>query len=131
MPQEYNRDLIPRAQEMRSGMTPQEQHLWFGFLRSYPVRFRRQSVIYHYIADFYCSKARLVIEVDGGQHLNPDAVEYDRIRTETFEQLDLLVLRFTNDEVEQQFDLVKKRIDQTTKERLSLSSGCPPWGAGV
>ena len=58
MPQEYNRNLIARAQEMRSSMTPQEEHLWFGFLRNYPVRFRRQAVIYHYIADFHCSKAR-------------------------------------------------------------------------
>jgi len=73
MPHEYNRDLIPRAQEMRGSMTPQEQHLWFGFLRSYPVRFKRQAVIYHYIADFYCDKAKLVIEVDGAQHAKPDA----------------------------------------------------------
>jgi len=108
MPLEYNRDLIPRAQDMRGSMTPQEQHLWFGFLRGYPVRFRRQAVIYHYIADFYCSKAKLIIEVDGGQHLKPGVVEYDRIRTETLEQLDLLVLRFTNEEVEQHFDSVRK-----------------------
>jgi len=118
MPQEYNRDLIPRAQEMRNDMTPQEQHLWFGFLRNYPVRFRRQSVIHHYIADFYCSKARLVIEVDGSQHLKPDVKEYDEIRTKTLEQLDLLVLRFTNDEVEKQFDLVREKIDQTVKQRF-------------
>ena len=44
MPHEYNHDLILRAQEMRSSMTPQEEHLWFGFLRNYPVRFRRQAV---------------------------------------------------------------------------------------
>ena len=118
MPLEYNKDLIPRAKEMRGDRTSQEQHLWFGFLRSYPVRFRRQSVIYQYIADFYCSKARLVIEVDGSQHLKPEAVEYDRIRTKTLEQAGLLVLRFTNDEVGHHFDLVRKKIDQAVKERL-------------
>ena len=99
-------------------MTPQEQRLWFGFLRQYPIRFRRQSVIYNYIADFYCDKAKLVIEVDGAQHLRPDAVEYDQIRTETLEQLDLLVLRFFNDEVEHHFDSVRKKIDQAVRERL-------------
>ena len=62
---EYNGDLIPRAQEMRKNMTPQEQHLWYGFLCQYPVRFQRQKTIYHYIADFYCEKARLIVELDG------------------------------------------------------------------
>jgi len=118
MPNEYNRNLIPRAKEMREAMTPQERRLWFGFLRGYPARFKRQAVIYHYIADFYCHAARLVIEVDGIQHQLADALEYDRIRTETLEQLELLVLRFTNDEIEHNFDFVRKKIDQTVKERL-------------
>ena len=118
MPYEYNRNLIPRAKEMRENMTPQEQHLWFGFLRGYPVHFKRQTVIYHYIADFYCHAAKLVIEVDGKQHQQADTVEYDRIRTETLEQLDLLVLRFSNDEIEHDFDFVRKKIDQTIRQRL-------------
>ena len=103
---------------MRANMTPQEQHLWFGFLRSYPVRFRRQSVIYHYIADFYCDKAKLVIEVDGTQHLKPDAIEYDHIRTLTFNQIAITVMRFTNDDIDRRFDLARKMIDQAVKERL-------------
>ena len=118
MPNEYNRNLIPRAKEMRSSMTPQEQHLWFGFLRNYPVHFRRPSVIYHYIADFYCDKAKLVIEVDGAQHLKPDALEYDRIRTLTLNQIEITVMRFTNDDVDHRFALVKDMIDQAVKERL-------------
>ena len=118
MPHEYNRDLIPRAKKMRENMTPQEQHLWFGFLRGYPARFKRQAVIYHYIADFYCHEAKLVIEIDGRQHQHADALEYDHIRTETLKQLGLLVLRFTNDEIDHNFDFVRKRIDQTAKERL-------------
>ena len=118
MPNEYNRNLIPRAKEMRENMTPQEQHLWFGFLRGHSVRFKRQAVIYHYIADFYCHAAKLVIELDGKQHQQADALEYDRIRTETLEQLDLLVLRFTNDEIDHHFALVRQRIDQVIQERL-------------
>ena len=118
MPHEYNRNLIPRAREMRDNMTPQEQHLWFGFLRGYPLHFRRQAVIYHYIADFYCHAAKLVIEIDGRQHQKADAKEYDQIRTETLEQLGLTVLRFTNDEVDRCFDHVRKSIDQAVKQRL-------------
>ena len=118
MPNEYNRNLIPRAKEMRSDMTPQEQHLWFGVLRNYPVRFRRQSVIYHYIADFYCDKAKLVIEVDGAQHLEADAMEYDRIRTLTLNQIEIAVMRFTNDDIDHRFESVRKTIDQAVRERL-------------
>ena len=118
MPLEHNRDLIPRAREMRGNMTPQEQRLWFGFLRGYPVRFKRQAVIYHYIVDFYCHAAKLVIEVDGQQHQHAHAVEYDRIRTETLKQLGLSVLRFTNAEVDDHFDSVKETIGQAVKQRL-------------
>jgi len=118
MPNEYNRNLIPRAKEMRENMTPQEQHLWFGFLRGYPIRFKRQAVIYHYVVDFYCHTAKLVLEIDGKQHQQADALEYDRIRTETLEQLNLLVLRFTNAEIDHHFDSVRKSIDQAVKQRL-------------
>ena len=75
-------------------------------------------MIYHYIADFYCHAAKLVIEVDGKQHQRADAAEYDRIRTETLEQIELLVLRFTNEEIEHNFDFVRKKIDQIMKQRL-------------
>ena len=119
MPNEYNRNLIPRAKEMRENMTSQEQHLWFGFLRNSPVRFRRQSVIYHYIADFYCDKAKLVIEVDGAQHSSrPDAMEYDHIRTLTLNQIDITVMRFTNDDIDHRFAYVRKTIDRAVQERL-------------
>jgi len=125
VPQEYNGDLIPRAKQMRRNMTPREQHLWYGFLSGYPVRFRRQAVIYHYIADFYCDKAKLVIEVDGMQHMKPDAMEYDKIRTQTFNQIDITVMRFTNDDVDHRFDYVRKTIDQYIKAKLAASSESP------
>ena len=118
MPHEYNRNLIPRAKEMRENMTPQEQHLWFGFLRGHPIRFKRQAVIYHYVADFYSHTARLIIEVDGKQHQQADAKEYDNLRTETLEQLDLQVLRFTNDEIDHHFSEVRQKINQAIQERI-------------
>ena len=65
---EYNRENIPLAKALRKNMTPWERKLWYQFLRSYPVRFQRQKAIGNYIADFYCAKAGLVIELDGSQH---------------------------------------------------------------
>ena len=75
MSKDYENELIPRAKELRKDMTREERHLWYDFLRDYPVRFTRQKVIGHYIADFYCSKAKLVIEIDGTSHFNDEAIE--------------------------------------------------------
>ena len=61
----YQGKLIPRAKELRKGATKQENHLWYDFLRGYPMRFQRQKTIDGFIADFYCHVARLVVEVDG------------------------------------------------------------------
>ena len=61
-------ELTPRARDLRRNMTAEERHLWYDFLRGYPVRFLRQKIIDGYIADFYCAKAQLVIELDGRQH---------------------------------------------------------------
>ena len=54
-------------------MTKEEKHLWNDFLRTYPIRFMRQKIIGRYIADFYCAKANLVIELDGSQHYEKKA----------------------------------------------------------
>jgi len=109
-------------------MTSQEQHLWYGFLSRYPVRFRRQAVIYHYIADFYCDRARLVIEVDGTQHLKPDTMEYDQIRTLTLNQIDIAVIRFTNQDIDRRFAYVRQAIDQYITDKLAASSESPCRG---
>jgi len=58
---EYNKNLIPLAKSLRKNATPQENHLWYDFLRSYTPRFQRQKTIGQFIADFYCEKAKLVI----------------------------------------------------------------------
>lgn len=65
---QYNKNLIPRAKELRKDMTKQERHLWYDFLRFYPVKIYKQKVIDNFIVDFYCHKAKLVIELDGSQH---------------------------------------------------------------
>ncbi len=58
-------------------MTKEEIHLWYDFLRSYPIKFTRQKVLDKYIADFYCAKANLVIELDGSQHYEDEALIND------------------------------------------------------
>lgn len=61
----FNRKLTGRARELRHNMTRQEKHLWYDFLSNYPVKIYRQRSIDYFIADFYCSRAHLVIEIDG------------------------------------------------------------------
>ena len=63
-----NRTMKERASSMRRHMTKEEFHLWYHFLRMYPVKFRRQRVMGAFICDFYCHRARLIVELDGAQH---------------------------------------------------------------
>ncbi len=74
MDRKHNNKIVPFAKELRKNMTKEERHLWYDFLRSYPVKFTRQKVLGKYIADFYCAKANLVIELDGSQHYEADSL---------------------------------------------------------
>ncbi|MBQ4401456.1 MAG: DUF559 domain-containing protein [Synergistaceae bacterium] len=69
----YTPQLIERARGLRKNMTPQERRLWYSFLRNHPTKFYRQRPIGGYIADFYCRKLMLVIEIDGSQHDDEEA----------------------------------------------------------
>lgn len=113
----YDRRLTPRAQELRHDMTPQERKLWFEFLRSYPVKFYKQRVIEYYIADFYCARAKLVIELDGSQHYTEQGKCYDAERTAVLEGHGLMVLRFSNHEVSSNFEGVCAVIENAVRER--------------
>ena len=99
-------------------MTKEERHLWYDFLQSYPVRFLRQKVIDNYIVDFYCHKARTVIELDGSQHYESDALLKDRIRTEKLEDRNLTVIRIQNIDVNRNFRGVCEYIDLYIKNAL-------------
>lgn len=114
----YNSKNKPYAQKLRREATPQENHLWYDFLRDYPVQFRRQKQFDNYIVDFYCAKAKLVIEIDGSQHFEPEAMEYDAARTECLNELGLQVIRFTNDDINRNFIGVCQMIDEIIKEKL-------------
>ncbi len=105
-----NHKLLDRAKELRRELTPQERHLWYDFLRHYPVKVYKQRIIDSFIADFYCASARLVIEVDGSQHFTPEGLLRDAARTEIIERYNLLVVRYTNHEIDTQFEAVCNQI---------------------
>lgn len=124
----YNSMMKERAQQLRREMTIQEKRLWYGHLKDHAVQFRRQKQFGRYVADFYCSSAKLVIELDGGQHGTPDAVIHDRNRTAYLESLGLCVLRFTNREVDEQFEAVCTQIDRYVETHTNSAF---PFGEGV
>ena len=114
----YNKHLIPLAKSLRKNATPQENHLWYDFLRSYTPRFQRQKTIGQFIADFYCEKARLVIELDGSQHFTPEGITHDEARTAAIETVGVEVLRFPNRDIDSEFRAVYTQIDTVVHERL-------------
>ncbi len=105
-----NSKLTANAQALRRNMTKEERHLWYDFLKSLPVTFHRQKVIGPYIADFYCAKAKLVIELDGSQHYDAGGLIADRTRDEYMHSLGLTVLRYSNLDVANNFDGVCEDI---------------------
>jgi very-short-patch-repair endonuclease len=109
----YNKKLIPRAQAMRREMTKEESKLWFNFLRFYEVKFRRQKVIDNFIADFYCAKYKLVVEIDGKHHLAHNRAEYDNLRSEYMKSMGIKIIRVSNDEINNNFNIVCTKIDKT------------------
>ena len=123
MERKYNSDLVPLAKELRKNMTPEERHLWYDFLKTYPVRFTRQKIVENYIADFYCASAKLVIELDGSQHYEESGLAKDRLRTEHIGKFGITVLRIPNNEVHTNFRGVCEYIDETVKQRLPLIEG--------
>ena len=117
----YNKNNIPLAKELRKNMTPHERKLWFDFLRSYKVRFQRQKTIGNYIADFYCAKAGLIIELDGSGHYFPIQIEKDTKRTFNLEQMNLRVLRICNLDIDNNFKGVCEYIDMIVNISLPQS----------
>ena len=118
LPQEQLQQQRKRGQDLRKNMTKEERHLWYDFLKTYPVQFRRQYSIGLYYADFYCYQAKLVVELDGSQHYMEQGQEYDRRRTAFLESQGLMVLRFSNLDVLKRFVGVCEQIDLTVKARM-------------
>ena len=115
---DYNKNNISLAKKLRKNPTPQENHLWYDYLSKYEIRFQRQKAIDNYIADFYCHKAKIVIEIDGKQHYRNDD---DIFRTEVLKGYGIKVIRFTNKQIDTRFKEVCLYIDSVVKESMNNS----------
>ena len=99
-------------------MTRQEKHLWYDYLRHYPIKIYKQRIIDNFIVDFYCHQARLAIEIDGSQHYKPDGIIYDNARTEVLNRYGIYVIRFSNRDVDEKFEGVCGMIDEMIRMRM-------------
>lgn len=118
MQRKHNKNIVPLARALRKEMTPEERHLWYDFLRDYPVKFQRQKVLGNYIADFYCAKAKLVIELDGSGHYTSEGKMHDEKRTEFLSGYDLKVVRIINSDITRNFIGVCRYIDMLVNKAL-------------
>ena len=117
---ERNAALKQNAQMLRRNQTKEERLLWNAFLKAYPMRFRRQYIIGNYIVDFYCHAAKMAVELDGSQHYAPCNAQQEHLRTAYLESQGILVLRFSNLDVNRRFRGVCAEIDRTAKSRSTL-----------
>ena len=114
-----NDRILNTARMLRRNLTDQERHLWYDFLQKYPVKIYKQKIIDNYIVDFYCLRAKLVIELDGSQHYTARGKECDEKRTAALEKHGLSVLRFSNKDIDERFEQVCYIIDQRIKEAVN------------
>ena len=119
MDRKHNTSLVPNARTLRKNMTKEERHLWYDFLRRYPIKFLRQKILGKYIVDFYSAEAKLIIELDGSQHYENEGLIKDAERTLYLEQYGIKVLRIPNNAVSQNFRGVCEYIDNEVKQSLS------------
>ena len=117
-----NKKLLESSRILRKDMTRHEKHLWYDFLRSYPMHIYKQRIIENYIVDFYCPAAKLIIELDGSQHYTKSGMEYDEVRTEILEIYNLKVLRIPNIDVDTNFYGICQMIDEEIKNRINSLS---------
>jgi len=120
----YNKKLVSNARTLRKNMTPEEKHLWYDFLKRLPVNVRRQHNIENYIVDFYIAEKKIVIEVDGRQHLLPEHKKADEQREAILATWGISVLRYSNDSIRNAFNAVAEDI----LRNLELDFSClkPP-----
>ena len=102
----YNKKFVSFAKKLRREMTPEEKHLWYDFLKRLPVTVNRQKNIGNYIVDFFIAYKRIVIEIDGAQHKMLEEEKADRQRDQELQMLGITVLRYTNKDVNNNFNEV-------------------------
>lgn len=113
-----NFKLLDQARELRKNMTQQEKKLWYDFLRIYPVKIYKQRIIDSFIADFYCASAKLVIEIDGAQHFTSQGKEYDKQREMIMNQYGIETIRFSNSDIDHQFQSVCAKIHERIQDKI-------------
>ena len=116
----YNKKLVSNARTLRKNMTPEEKHLWYDFLKRLPFNVRRQHNIENYIVDFYIAEKKIVIEIDGRQHLLPEHKEADKQRDAVMSSWGITVLRYSNDSMRNNFNAVAEDI----LRKLELDFSC-------
>ena len=118
----YQNENVRNARSLRNNMTPQERKLWYLYLCAYRPRIYRQRPIGEYILDFYCAKAKLAIELDGGQHYDEaDHEKYDAKRTEYLNDQNIKVIRIPNNQIDNNFTGVCEYVDKVIS--MALNSG--------
>ena len=106
----YNKKLSPVSRLLRRNMTPEEKHLWYDCLKKLPIPVKRQHTIKNYIVDFYIASKKIVIEIDGIQHTSSKHQNTDFLRDHKLAELGIKVLRYSNEEIRNHFDLVVQDI---------------------
>jgi len=121
----HNNELTGYSQKLRKEMTKEERHLWYDFLTSLPYTIKRQETIGQYIIDFYCSKAKLAIELDGSQHYERTGKRSDEVRDHRLNALGIKVLRYSNLDINRNFRGVCEDILNQIELRIidRISSG--------
>lgn len=120
--------MLGNARELRKNMTPQEKQLWYQYLRPSPIHWYKQRIIRNYILDFYCPSAKLAVELDGWQHQEPDGQYADQVRDRALASEGVLVLRFSNPDVNYRFRRVCAEIEKAVRERQRAGENSFPEG---
>ncbi len=106
----HNPKLTENSKALRKNMTKEERHLWYDFLKGLPVTINRQKVIGSYIVDFYIASSKIVIELDGSQHYEDDGIRNDAERDAMLKSFGIKVLRYSNLDINRNFDGVCQDI---------------------
>ncbi len=117
MAETKHKDIRLIARELRKNATKQEKHLWYDFLSNHNYRWCRQMPIKGFVVDFCCRRARLVVELDGSQHYTEREKSYDKERTDIIESQGYKIIRFSNYDVEKNFDGVCAEIEKALSDR--------------
>jgi|SRR4030095_9336712 imidazole glycerol-phosphate synthase subunit HisF len=114
-----DRIIFENAKLLRNNLTNEEVVLWGRLKECFANhKFRRQHPVSNYIADFYCHKLKLVIEVDGSIHYSEESQKADKIRQGSLENLGIKVLRFTNEQVRNKIEVVLEKISDCIKSKV-------------